>query len=320
MKNLPTLAIAGLLLLSGVAIAATEATPIAQVVDVVKDAFRTPAGGSEEAAAVGDKLLPDEAIRTASDSAIEISFPDGATLRLEADSDLVLDSYVFDPTALKSAAAISVPSGIARYTTGDVSVDDTGVEFSTPIATVGIRGTDIVISVGSDGATVIDVLSGKVIAKPNENGETAEAEEGQSILITEADQPPQVGSIGDFATAAGPPSSATPGDTGETDPRDPRDRAPSNGPSTDSGGGPTGPGGSDGGSGGGGSGGTGGGTGGGGTGGGGSGGPAGGTDGDGNAGHGDNAGGRDNDNPGKGGTGGNAGGNGGGNGGGKGRD
>ncbi|MBI2254048.1 MAG: FecR domain-containing protein [Proteobacteria bacterium] len=304
MKKLiaPSIGVVFVCTISALALAATEALPVASVVDVVKDAFHTPPGGAEASAKVGDKLLTDEAIRTGPDSAIEMNFPDGATLRLEADSDLVLDSYVFDPSALKSAANISIPQGVARYTTGGVSTDDTGVQFSTPVATVGIRGTDIVVSVGANGGTVIDVLSGKVTAKPHENESVAEAEEGQSILIETEDQPPQVGTIGDFATAAGAPSESAPGEATDVDPRDqdksgkPKGNEPASGGS--SGGGSSGGGSSGGGS---------------------SGGGQSDSDGDGNSGHGDNPGKHDNDNPGNGGNGGNAGGggNGGGNGGGK---
>jgi hypothetical protein len=300
----PGIGVVLLCAVSALALAATEGAPVASVVDVVKEAFHTPPGGTELAAKVGDQLLTDEAIRTGAESAIEMNFPDGATLRLEADSDLVLDSYVFDPTALKSAANISIPKGIARYTTGGVSTDDSGVEFSTPVATVGIRGTDIVVSVGPNGGTVIDVLSGKVTAKPNKNESTAEAEEGQSILIETEDQAPQVGSIGDFATAAGVPSGTAPGETTDVDPRD-QDRGSPPGKEAAKGGN-SGGGNSGGGSGGGGE-----------SSGGGGGGQSDG-DGDGNSGHGDNPGKHDNDNPGNGGGGNGGGGNGGGNGGGQG--
>ena len=313
MKNIiaPGIGVAFLCAVSALALAATEATPVASVVDVVKEAFHTPPGAGELAAKVGDQLLADEAIRTGADSAIEMNFPDGASLRLEADSDLVLDSYVFDPNALKSAANISISQGIARYTTGGVSTDDTGVAFQTPVATVGIRGTDIVVSVGADGGTVIDVLSGKVSAKPKEHEMTATAEEGQSIFIGTVNAPPQVGSIGDFATAAGAPSDAPAGETTDADPRDPRDRADRSEPPGNSGGQGTGGGNNGGGGGNGGGGSSGGGSSGGGSG-------HSDSDGDGNSGHGDNASGHDNDNPGNKGGSGNGGGNGGGNGKGKG--
>ena len=309
-RTIPIVGTVLLCAISAIALASTEGAPVASVVDVVKDAFHTPPGGTELAAKIGDKLLADEAIRTGADSAIEMNFPDGATLRLEADSDLVLDTYVFDPNALKSAANISIPQGIARYTTGGVSTDDTGVQFSTPVATVGIRGTDIVVSVGTRGETVIDVLSGKVSAKPNKNKSVAEAEEGQSIYIETEDKPAQVGAIGDFATAAGVPSDATPGEKTDVDPRD-RDRSTPGG--RDAARNDNSNGGSSGGGNGGGS--SGGGSSGGGNGGGSSGGGHSDSDGDGNSGHGNNPGKHDNDNPGNGGNGGN--GNGGGKGGGK---
>ncbi|WP_374384147.1 FecR domain-containing protein [Dongia sp.] len=300
----PAFGVALLTAASAIALAATQETPpVAEVVDVVKNAFHTPPGGNEAAANIGDKLMADEAIRTGADSAIEMSFPDGATLRLEADSDLVLDSYVFDPTALKSAANINIPSGIARYTTGETSTDDTGVAFNTPVATVGIRGTDIVVSVGANGATVIDVLSGKVNAKPINNSTAVDALEGQSILVGNANEEPKVGNIGDFSTAAGPaPAAPGPTNTGDDASRGATKRSASNAPSSSNAGGNSGGDNSGGGNSGGENSG---------------GGNAGGSDsdGDGNNGHGDNPSGHDNDNPGKGGGGG-----GGGKGGGKGNN
>ncbi len=271
---------------AAVALAATMANPIADVVDVVNEAFQTPPEGAEMAAQIGDKLLPNALIRTAADSAIEMNFPDGAVLRLEAESELVLDSYVYDAGAGASTASISLYDGLLRYSTDETAeIDDEGVAFVTPVATVGIRGTDVVISVGADGGTVIDVLSGKVVGQPKEHETSIQAEEGQSILISKIDAPPEVGAIGDFATAAGPgPSAAPSNDPTGDDSRD-RSRDSSTGPSGSPAGGGSSSGGGNGGSNGGGSGG---------------GGNSGGADGDGNAGHGDNNNGRDPDNPGKG--------------------
>jgi hypothetical protein len=270
--------------------AATMSSPIADVVDVVNEAFQTPPEGAEIAAQIGDKLLPNALIRTATDSAIEMNFPDGAVLRLEAESELVLDSYVYDPGTSTSTASINVQDGLVRYSTDETAeIDDQGVAFVTPVATVGIRGTDVVISVGQDGGTIIDVLSGRVVGQPKEHETSVEAEEGQSIRISKADAPPEVGAIGDFATAAGTAPSEAPSNTDTTgdDARD-RSRESTSSPPGNAGGGP-GPSGN---SGGGGEGGGGGGEGGGGN--------SGGADGDGNAGHGDNGNGRDPDNPGKG--------------------
>lgn len=276
---------------AAVTLAATMESPIADVVDVVNEAFQTPPDGAEIPAQIGDKLQSNALIRTATDSAIEMNFPDGAVLRLEAESELILDSYVYDAGASASTASINLKDGLLRYSTDETAgIDDEGVTFATPVATVGIRGTDVVISVGADGGTVIDVLSGKVVGQPKEHETSVEAEEGQSILISKVDAPPEIGAIGDFATAAGPGPTTTPNNDPVGDDARDRSRAPSAGPSGSPAGGGAG-GGSSGGEGGGGgnSGGEGGG-----------GGNSGGADGDGNAGHGDNGNGRDPDNPGKG--------------------
>jgi len=191
-------------MLSAGALAAQSPAPIAEVTDLVNQAFHQPPEAGELPAQLGDRFVQDETIRTEADSAIELSFPDGATLRLESDSELVLDSYVYDGTNKKTFASLQVGSGIVRYTNDPAGgVDDTGVTLMTSAATVGIRGTDVVVSVGSDGVTIIDVLAGKVFGKPNDYSEGVEAGEGQSILILTSHDKPEVGLIGDFSTAAG---------------------------------------------------------------------------------------------------------------------
>ncbi|WP_166645252.1 FecR family protein [Dongia mobilis] len=307
--------IAACLTASGVAftaLAATTTDPIADVIDLVNEAFQTPPDGEEGPISLGDRLLSDSVVRTAADSAVEMSFPDGAVLRLEAESEMTLDSYVYDPDGAATTAQVNLNSGLMRFTTDEeAGINDEGIVFETPVATVGIRGTDIAISVGADGSTVVDVLSGSVVAKPKEHEQSVGGEEGDSILITNSKMPPQVGAIGDFATAAGPAPGTGPGfgnSNLDSEGRSQGESGQARGSQGDGSGGGAGGnsgaggGGSDGGSGGSGGGGSGGGgSGGGGSGGGGSGGGgSGGADGDGNSGHGDNDNGRDPDNPGKG--------------------
>ncbi|HEY1385974.1 MAG TPA: hypothetical protein VGF43_20275, partial [Dongiaceae bacterium] len=72
-----------------------------------------------------------------------------------------------------------------------------------PVATIGVRGTEFLVHVDGGDATVIDILSGAVEAKPNGTGKAVTCVGGQSILVADPDQDAMCGDIGSFSTAAG---------------------------------------------------------------------------------------------------------------------
>lgn len=188
-----------LAMLSGLPHAA-HAAGIATVVDVVNEGYRTPPGAGEIAARAADDLVQDEALRTERDSTIQIKFVDGSQLSVEQSSDMVLSDYVFDGSAANGL--INLNGGLFHFTSS--GGDDQGIKLRTPVATIGIRGTEFLVHVDSDNATVIDILDGSVEATPRGKGKPITCVGGQSILIASADDDGQCGDIGSFATAAGP--------------------------------------------------------------------------------------------------------------------
>src|SRR5512145_2349652 len=74
---------------------AANAASIATVTDVVNEGYRTPPGGTETNAQVKDELVPDEALRTEEESAIQVKFVDGSELTVEQSSEIVLNDYVY---------------------------------------------------------------------------------------------------------------------------------------------------------------------------------------------------------------------------------
>jgi hypothetical protein len=177
-----------------------SAAGIATVVDVVNEGYRTPPGADETAARTADELVQNEALRTEEESAIQVEFVDGSQLSVEQSSEMVLSDYVFDGAA--ASGLINLNDGLFHFTSN--GKPDQGVKLRTPVATIGVRGTEFLVHVDGNDATVIDILSGAVSAKPHGSGQEITCYQGQSILIADADEDAQCGDIGSFSTAAGP--------------------------------------------------------------------------------------------------------------------
>jgi hypothetical protein len=178
-----------------------HAAGIATVTDVVNDGYRTPPGREEQIAKRTDELVQDEALRTDDDSSIQVQFVDGSQLSVESESELVLSDYVFDGAA--SQGLINLNDGLFHFTSN--GKPDQGVKLKTPVATIGVRGTEFLVHVDGDDATVIDVLSGAVEARPNGTGKSVVCVGGQSILVAGADSDAQCGDLGSFSSASGAP-------------------------------------------------------------------------------------------------------------------
>ena len=182
---------------------AADAAGIATVVDVVNEGYRTPPGSDETAAKAADELVVNEALRTEKESVIEVKFVDGSELSVEQSSEVVLSDYVFDGSA--TSGVINLNDGVFHFTSN--GNDDQGLKLRTPVATIGIRGTEFLVYVDGDEVTIIDILDGSVDATPHGKGNPITCVGGQSILIAGEDEDAQCGDIGSFSTAAAPPSS-----------------------------------------------------------------------------------------------------------------
>jgi len=91
---------------------------------------------------VGSDILFYDTILTGDDSRAEITFKDETQLFLGDNSELIIDELIYEP-GVKSSAAITLTSGVFRMISGKVNKVDGGqLTMRTPIATIGIRGTD----------------------------------------------------------------------------------------------------------------------------------------------------------------------------------
>ena len=181
--------------------APASAAGIATVTDVVNDGYRTPPGHEEQTAKRADELVQNEALRTEDESSIAVTFVDGSELKVEADSEMVLSDYVFDGAASKGL--INLNDGLFHFTSN--GKPDQGVKLRTPVATIGVRGTEFLVHVDGTDVTIIDIMAGAVEARPNGSGQSVVCVGGQSILIAGPDENAVCGDLGSFSAAMGSP-------------------------------------------------------------------------------------------------------------------
>jgi hypothetical protein len=96
---------------------------------------------------VGDGVLRDETVQTGTDSAARFVMADSTNLSLGANATIRLDRTVFNDEHSYRDIAIRLTTGAFRFVTGHS--EKTAYKITTPLATIGVRGT------------ILDVLSRK---------------------------------------------------------------------------------------------------------------------------------------------------------------
>ncbi len=131
----------------------------------------------------GDDVAMGDLLTTGAESALRVQFVDESDLVLGANSETLIDSFVYaGPTA--DNCTITLAKGAFRWASG--LIDEKNVVIETPTVTIGVRGTTVKVDIDDDGATELSTLDGKVTLASRMTGEILEVLEGQSILTDAA--------------------------------------------------------------------------------------------------------------------------------------
>jgi hypothetical protein len=147
-------------------------TRIGEAVIVKNEVLRVAASATNQIN-VGDGVLRDENVRTGNDSATRLVMIDGTNLSLGPNASLVLDRTVLNDEHSYRDIAIRLTTGAFRFVTGHS--EKTAYKISTPLATIGVRGT------------ILDILSqrGQTIVVLQEGASRVCATGGQCIELTQ---------------------------------------------------------------------------------------------------------------------------------------
>lgn len=145
--------------------------------------------GQETGLAQGDTIEADHLLRTGPQSRLEILLNDGATLHLGAQSEVLVDDFVYRPDAGEGALLLRLTKGAMRAVSGNIEAlgGPGSVAVETPVATIGIRGTDL-FAHHTDRLLRVALLDGVALEVRNEDGTTI-LEPGQGTEIVDAGQP-----------------------------------------------------------------------------------------------------------------------------------
>jgi FecR protein len=129
--------------------------------------------------AKGDQVVRNEVVRTAADSDARFVFRDDTNLSLGPGSTLKLDRTVFDdPKA--GDIAIKLTQGAFRFITGHSNKE--AYEITTPVATIGVRGTTLDVLVERQRNKVVLVAGAVSVCVPGKCVDLLH--EGDSVTIT----------------------------------------------------------------------------------------------------------------------------------------
>lgn len=145
---------------------------------------------------VGDSMLRDETVRTGADSAARFVMADSTNLSLGPSATLKLDRTVFNDEHSYRDVAIRMATGAFRFVTGHS--EKTAYKITTPLATIGVRGTilDILSQRGrsvvvlQEGAATVCTLTSQCIQLTQPGDTAVITSTGGKTTITKTNNPP----------------------------------------------------------------------------------------------------------------------------------
>ena len=151
--------------------AAMAAGEIGNVERIRVWAWGTPPEGAKEALYRTDAVVTNELVETIEDGALHLQFLDQTRLRLGSASQVTLDRFVYDPDTRAGEMVLDLGEGVFRFITG--KLDKQSIQLRTPVALIGIRGTDLVVRVGADGTTTVYMFRGSSVVTALRGGQSA---------------------------------------------------------------------------------------------------------------------------------------------------
>ncbi len=174
-------------------------------------AYGTAPGGALEDLRRNMCVETDEVVETVRTGELRIVFADGTTLGLGSESTVMLDELVYTG-GQNDSLTLEMTNGFFNFVTGDIAKE--AVTINTPAMVIGVRGTDLAISIDAEGNTEVGVREGEAEATPTAGGDTVTVPEGSTATASPGDRSVGV-SEGLSAGARGGMPGSEPDHTGE---------------------------------------------------------------------------------------------------------
>ena len=148
----------------------------------------------------GDPIFQGDVIRTGAASSVGVTFNDETTFSLDEKGEITLDEMVYDPDTGDGSFSSTLTSGVFSFVSGQIAkANPEAMEITTPVATIGIRGTQGVIKQENGGqmqAALLEEAGGVT-------GELILTNGGGTVTLN---QPNQFSAIVSFSSSPGQPA------------------------------------------------------------------------------------------------------------------
>lgn len=116
--------------------------PIGVAEAVRGDVLAVRADGTRVVLQDGSPVFQGDVVETGDGSSVGLRFNDDTSFAMQGNGRMVLDELIYDPGTQSGSAAVSVLQGAFVFVTGQVAkTDPSSFSVSTPLATIGVRGT-----------------------------------------------------------------------------------------------------------------------------------------------------------------------------------
>ena len=140
--------------------------PVARVSMAVGDAQRIGASGQVTPLSLGTQLSEQDRIITGKDAMVILIFSDQARVALRPDSELLIRRYKVDPSGAETELQLDLLRGTVRQISGRAAQKQPErYRLNTPIAAIGVRGTDFLAKSG-EGLVEAYVHEGAIVVSP----------------------------------------------------------------------------------------------------------------------------------------------------------
>ena len=139
--------LSAVLALISTAVGFADNDPVGIIKAVDKDAFII-RNGKTHTALPGMKVMMGDLIKTGTSSSIGVIFEDDTVLSMGSKSDFVIEEFTFRPVENKLSFVARIIRGTLSFLSGQIAKLAPGsVRLETPSATIGMRGTHILVKV-----------------------------------------------------------------------------------------------------------------------------------------------------------------------------
>ena len=168
----------------------------AKVIKIEGIAYAVSESGEQRDLSIGASIFVKDSVFTGDDGLLTMRFTDKTRFELSQNANLVISEYLYGQSPDADKASMKVVKGAFRFVTGLVAKGKPeNMEVETAVATIGIRGTNVIGEADATSATIIllaaeDTSRKSKIDVYNEFGKVSIDEAGYGTEIPDEFSPP----------------------------------------------------------------------------------------------------------------------------------